>query len=88
MDLVAQFQVLARYNSWMNRRLYDVAGTLSDDERTRDLGAFFGSVHGTLNHLLLADRAWLYRFTDLTRRCGTLPANRCGPDILCQGQAA
>jgi uncharacterized damage-inducible protein DinB len=63
MDLVAQFQVLARYNSWMNRRLYDVAGTLSDDERTRDLGAFFGSVHGTLNHLLLADRAWLYRFT-------------------------
>jgi uncharacterized damage-inducible protein DinB len=63
MDLARQFQVLARYNAWMNRRLYDVGATLTDDERKRDLGAFFRSVHGTFNHLLLADRAWLCRFT-------------------------
>jgi len=61
--LLPQLQTLARYNRWMNRKLYDVAATLSDEERRRDLGAFFRSVHGTLNHLLLADRAWLYRFT-------------------------
>lgn len=63
MGLVQQFRTFARYNAWMNRNLYDVAATLADDERQRDLGAFFRSVHGTFNHLLLADRAWLYRFT-------------------------
>lgn len=62
MILVAQYQALARYNTWMNERLYALCATLSDDERKRDLGAFFRSVHGTLNHLLLADRAWLGRF--------------------------
>jgi uncharacterized damage-inducible protein DinB len=36
---------------------------MSDEQRKRDLGAFFGSVHGTLNHLLWADRAWMLRFT-------------------------
>jgi uncharacterized damage-inducible protein DinB len=53
---------LARYNRWMNDRLYDVAGRLTDDDRRRDLGAFFRSVHGTLEHLLMADRLWLGRF--------------------------
>jgi uncharacterized damage-inducible protein DinB len=63
MDATDHYRAMARYNAWMNRRLYDVAGTLSDDERKRDLGAFFRSLHGTLNHLLLTDRAWLGRFT-------------------------
>lgn len=53
---------LAGYNRWMNDRLYAVAGLLADDDRRRDLGAFFGSVHGTLEHLLVADRLWLGRF--------------------------
>jgi uncharacterized damage-inducible protein DinB len=65
--LVDQYRALARYNAWMNRSLYAVAATLSDEERTRDLGAFFRSVHGTLNHILLADRAWLGRFTEPSR---------------------
>ncbi len=55
------FPALARYNRWMNERLYAVAATLSDEERHRDLGAFFGSVHLTLTHLLICDRAWLAR---------------------------
>lgn len=55
---------LATYNRWMNERLYDCCAKLSDAERKRDAGAFFKSIHGTLNHLLLADRIWLGRFTD------------------------
>lgn len=51
------------YNRWMNDRIYDCCGKLSDEERKRDLGAFFKSIHGTLNHLLLGDRIWLGRFT-------------------------
>jgi uncharacterized damage-inducible protein DinB len=61
--LVEQYRALARYNRWMNARLYELSAALSEAERTRDLGAFFHSIHGTLNHLLLADRAWLGRFT-------------------------
>lgn len=53
---------LARYNRFMNDKLYGVAARLSDDVRKRDLGAFFKSIHGTFNHLLLADRVWLGRF--------------------------
>lgn len=52
----------ARYNRWMNDKLYGLAGALSDEARKRDGGAFFKSIHGTLNHLLLADRVWLARF--------------------------
>ena len=56
-------QTMARYNRWMNERLYDCCARLSDDERKRDVRAFFKSIHGTLNHLLLGDRVWLGRFT-------------------------
>ena len=55
-------QVLARYNRWMNERLYAVVGEFSSDERLRDRGAFFGSMHRTLNHILWGDRIWLARF--------------------------
>lgn len=52
----------ARYNRLANQLLYESCGRLSDEERRRDLGAFFASVHGTLNHLLLGDRIWMTRF--------------------------
>src|ERR1700682_4507476 len=54
---------MARYNEWMNGRLYDASAKLSDEVRKEDMGAFFKSIHGTLNHLLLADRIWMGRFT-------------------------
>ena len=57
-------QLLARYNHWMNERLYAVVSEFSAEERTRDRGAFFGSMHRTLNHILWGDRIWLARFTD------------------------
>src|SRR5690606_37886662 len=63
MSLVDHYRAMARYNRWMNGKLYALAAGLSDADRTRDLGAFFGSIHGTLNHILLADRTWLGRFT-------------------------
>jgi uncharacterized damage-inducible protein DinB len=46
----------------MNERLYAAVDAFSDVERKRDCGAFFGSMHGTLNHLLWGDRVWLGRF--------------------------
>ena len=53
---------MARYNHWMNERLYECCAGIADGERKRDMGAFFRSIHGTLNHLLLADRVWMGRF--------------------------
>ena len=61
---VAYVQRMARYNRWQNENLYGVADGLSDDERRRERGAFFGSIHKTLNHLLWGDRVWLSRFAD------------------------
>ncbi len=63
MSFVEQYRALARYNSWMNDKLYALAATLDEADRTRDVGAFFGSLHGTLAHVLWADRIWLWRFT-------------------------
>lgn len=58
-------RLMARYNRWMNERLYALLAELDDAERKRDRGAFFGSMHGTLNHLLWGDRMWLGRFIDV-----------------------
>jgi uncharacterized damage-inducible protein DinB len=68
-------RVMARYNRWMNEKVYAVAEKLTDAERKEDRGAFFRSIHGTLNHLLLADRVWLGRFTGAALNEGEL-----GPD--------
>lgn len=54
--------LMARYNQWMNRKLYAACARLSDAQYREDRGAFFGSVHGTLNHLLFGDTAWMRRF--------------------------
>jgi len=57
------FEMFAAYNTWVNERLYDAAARISDRDYRADRGAFFGSLHGTLNHLLLGDRIWMHRFT-------------------------
>jgi uncharacterized damage-inducible protein DinB len=57
------FRMFARYNEWANRRIYEAAAALPEADYRSDGGAFFGSVHGTLNHLLVADRIWMRRFT-------------------------
>jgi uncharacterized damage-inducible protein DinB len=57
------FEMLAGYNAWVNERVYDAAAALSDADYRADHGAFFGSVHGTLNHLLVGERIWMRRLS-------------------------
>ena len=59
----SHFAMMAGYNAWANRLVYAAAAGLPDAEYRADRGAFFKSVHGTLNHLLVADRIWMRRFT-------------------------
>lgn len=55
------FCVLMRYNAWCNQRIYSAVESLSDDIYRAEHKQFLGSIHGTLNHLLLTDRLWLDR---------------------------
>ena len=57
-------RLMARYAQWQNSGLADIAGTLTDEERALDRGAFFNSIAGTFNHLLWGDRLWLSRFAN------------------------
>ena len=61
--LTSHFRMLGHYNAWANVRLYDAAARLDDTQYRADRGAFFKSVHGTLNHLLATDMIWMKRFT-------------------------
>ena len=54
-------RIMALYNSETNRRIYAAAALLTDAQRTEDRGLFWKSLHGTLNHLLWADRQWMSR---------------------------
>src|SRR6476660_1901029 len=60
---INQFRQLAAFNRWANSRLYAAALDLSEQAYRLHIGVFFGSLHGTLNHLLLTDRLWLKRLT-------------------------
>ena len=68
----SRYTMFAAYNAWANERLYDAAAPLSDADYRADRGAFFKSVHGTLNHLLVADRIWMRRFTGTGESPGRL----------------
>jgi len=57
------YAMFAGYNRWANERLYETVAKLPDADYRADRGAFFGSLHGTMNHLLVTDRIWLRRFT-------------------------
>src|SRR5271155_4488483 len=61
--LAAYYRMFGRYNAWANGRLFAAAGRLSVEQSRADRGAFFKSVHGTLNHLLVTDQIWMQRFT-------------------------
>ncbi len=62
MSRVSHVKLMSSYNNWMNKKVYEAAAALPADELARDRGAFFGSVLGTLNHLVVADTIWLKRF--------------------------
>ncbi len=61
--MTERYKMFAGYNAWASERVYDAAAKLTDADYRADRGAFFKSVHGTLNHLLVADRIWMRRFT-------------------------
>lgn len=56
-------KMMSAYNAWMNSRLYELCDGIGDAERKADRGAFFRSIHSTLNHLMYADLAFMSRFT-------------------------
>ena len=58
------YELMAEYNQWMDAKIYDVCGGIPDRERKKDMGAFFKSIHGTLNHIYYGDTAWLERLRD------------------------
>ncbi|MEX0604021.1 MAG: DinB family protein [Marinobacter sp.] len=62
MSLKHHFELLATYNQWMNSKVYEAAGHLSATDLAKDRGAFFGSILGTLNHVVVGDTIWLKRF--------------------------
>jgi uncharacterized damage-inducible protein DinB len=70
-----RYRMFAGYNAWCNERLYDAASKVPDADYRADRGAFFKSLHGTLNHLLVGDRIWMKRFTG----AGELPS---GLDVI------
>src|SRR5579872_4944115 len=60
---IENFRQLADYNHWANKRIYAAALEMPEEQYRQRTGVFFGSLHGTLNHLLLTDRVWLKRLT-------------------------
>jgi uncharacterized damage-inducible protein DinB len=65
MDPVAHFTTLARYNAWATARLLDAIAPLPEEVYRRDVGLFFRSIHGTLNHLLVGEHLlWFVRFAE------------------------
>ncbi|MFK8015677.1 MAG: DinB family protein [Gammaproteobacteria bacterium] len=72
---------MAEYNRWMNERLYAACAALPDNELREDLGAYFGSILGTLNHGLVGDMIWLQRFSKHQSHFATLEDIRSEPAI-------
>lgn len=72
MSLKSNFELMADYNQWMNKSVYLAASKLSAEDLSNDRGAFFGSIIGTLNHILVGDTIWLKRFSDHPSRLKTL----------------
>jgi len=69
-------ELMAEYNRWMNEKVYAACAGLSDEERRRDRGAYFESIHLTLNHLIWGDGIWLGRFNGKS-----YPASNVGGEL-------
>ena len=61
--MLPMLRMMSRYNAWANGYAYEAAAALDEDRYRKDCGAFFRSIHGTLNHLLATDMIWMKRFT-------------------------
>lgn len=70
----SRYRMFAAYNAWCNERLYDAVALVSDADYRADRGAYFKSLHGTLNHLLVGDWIWMKRFTGVGEQPPSLDA--------------
>lgn len=77
----AYVRTMAHYNRWMNEKVYAACDTLSDEQRKADRGAFFRSIHSTLNHILWGDYMWVGRFTQGTALSKEYPKGILGIDL-------
>jgi uncharacterized damage-inducible protein DinB len=68
-------RTMASYNRWQNQNLYGAADGLSDAARREQRGAFFGSIHGTLSHLMWGDQMWMSRFAGTPPPRGGIPGS-------------
>lgn len=86
MSLKDHFELLSIYNQWMNSKIYESASSLSAIDLTQDRGVFFGSILGTLNHIVVGDTIWLKRFATHPSCVGSLQevANLPNPTSLSQ----
>jgi uncharacterized damage-inducible protein DinB len=75
---------MASYNEWMNAKVYAAAQNLTSEELSANKKAFFGSILGTLNHLVISDTIWLKRFAAHPARYPSLEPIRSlpAPDSL------
>lgn len=79
MNMLEHIKLMAEYNEWMNARLFEAAATLPPAVLSADKGAFFGSLYGTLNHIMLGDTIWLKRFSAHPRLHAALDPVRAMP---------
>jgi uncharacterized damage-inducible protein DinB len=84
----AYVRTMAAYNAEMNRRLYEPAARLTDDARKADRGAFWGSLHKTLVHILWGDCAWMARFAGWEKPAGILKESASWVDDFDELRAA
>lgn len=56
--MLEHLRMMARYNQWANARLCKAVAALDEADYMAERGAFFGSIHGTMNHILVVDRLW------------------------------
>lgn len=74
--------MMARYNAWQNAQLAESLDGVSQEVLNEDRGAFFGSIHGTLNHILWGDRAWMHRLNpDFPAPDADVQHTQCTPTI-------
>jgi len=79
MSLKLDFELMARYNQWMNERLYTAAAALDEKDLQADKGAFFGSILATFDHILAADVHWMKRFASAFQGLKSLDDIRRNP---------
>lgn len=72
MNQKQNYLLMAEYNSWMNEKIYSICKQIPHEKLHQNLGAFFLSIIGTLNHILVADIIWLKRFSDHPKNYSSL----------------